>query len=69
MALPEAFWERHETKPFESRHQPQWQHFEQLLEKLERGRAKNADCQTFVQDYRRLCQHLALAQNVATAAT
>ncbi|AZC26482.1 MULTISPECIES: stage II sporulation protein M [Pseudomonas] len=47
---------------FESRHQPQWQHFEQLLEKLERGRAKSADCQSFVQDYRRLCQHLALAQ-------
>ncbi|NBF02892.1 stage II sporulation protein M [Pseudomonas sp. Fl5BN2] len=47
---------------FESRHQPQWQHFEQQLEQLERGRAKNADCQTFVQDYRRLCQHLALAQ-------
>lgn len=30
--------------------------------KLERGRAKSADCQSFVQDYRRLCQHLALAQ-------
>nr|BFD43941.1 stage II sporulation protein M [Pseudomonas sp. FFPRI_1] len=47
---------------FESRHQAQWQHFEQLLEQLERRRAKPEDCQTFVQDYRRLCQHLALAQ-------
>ncbi|MGZ0782736.1 stage II sporulation protein M [Pseudomonas saponiphila] len=47
---------------FESRHQAQWQQFEQLLEQLERGRTRGEDCQTFVQDYRRLCQHLALAQ-------
>lgn len=47
---------------FESRHQAQWQQFEQLLDQLERGRARAEDCQTFVQDYRRLCQHLALAQ-------
>ncbi|MCU7650553.1 stage II sporulation protein M [Pseudomonas piscis] len=47
---------------FESRHQAQWQHFAQLLEQLEQGRAKAEQCQTFVQDYRRLCQHLALAQ-------
>ncbi|MDP9528154.1 MULTISPECIES: stage II sporulation protein M [Pseudomonas] len=47
---------------FESRHQAQWQQFEQLLDQLERGRTRAEDCQSFVQDYRRLCQHLALAQ-------
>lgn len=47
---------------FESRHQAQWQQFEQLLERLEHGRAKAEECQRFVQDYRRLCQHLALAE-------
>lgn len=47
---------------FESRHQAQWQQFEQQLADLERGRAKAEQCQTFVQDYRRLCQHLALAE-------
>ncbi|MGC5701478.1 stage II sporulation protein M [Pseudomonas sp. NFXW11] len=47
---------------FESRHQAQWQQFEQRLEQLERRKAKAEDCQSFVQDYRRLCQHLALAQ-------
>lgn len=47
---------------FEHRHQAQWQQFEQLLERLEHGRAKAEECQSFVQDYRRLCQHLALAE-------
>ncbi|MDP9506334.1 stage II sporulation protein M [Pseudomonas protegens] len=47
---------------FENRHQAQWQQFEHLLDQLERRRVKAEDCQNFVQDYRRLCQHLALAQ-------
>ncbi|AZE91022.1 stage II sporulation protein M [Pseudomonas orientalis] len=45
---------------FESRHQPQWQTFAEQLDHLERGKAIYvAD---FPYHYRRLCQHLALAQ-------
>lgn len=47
---------------FEQRHQPHWQRFEQMLEALERGKARTGDYREFPQDYRRLCQHLALAQ-------
>lgn len=47
---------------FETRHQPQWQRFEQLLGRLERGKARADECRQFPQDYRRLCQHLALAR-------
>ena len=47
---------------FESRHQPEWQRFSQQLEQLERRKAKAETCVSFPQDYRRLCQHLALAQ-------
>jgi uncharacterized membrane protein SpoIIM required for sporulation len=47
---------------FEQRHQPQWQAFTAQLEQLEQGKAKVADLAGFPHQYRRLCQHLALAQ-------
>ncbi|VVO06559.1 stage II sporulation protein M [Pseudomonas fluorescens] len=47
---------------FESRHQAQWDQFSRRLEQLESGKAQAADCCDFPKDYRRLCQHLALAQ-------
>lgn len=47
---------------FESRHQAEWQQLDALLAQLERGQAKPEDCTTFAHRYRRLCQHLALAQ-------
>ncbi|MGY2377308.1 stage II sporulation protein M [Pseudomonas sp. SDO524_S393] len=47
---------------FESRHQPQWQAFEDSLKALEQGKTKTADMGNFPYQYRRLCQHLALAQ-------
>ncbi|MBN2992756.1 stage II sporulation protein M [Pseudomonas cedrina subsp. fulgida] len=47
---------------FESRHQPQWQVFAEHLKQLEQGQAKASDIADFPHQYRRLCQHLALAQ-------
>jgi uncharacterized membrane protein SpoIIM required for sporulation len=47
---------------FESRHQPQWQTFAEQLKQLEQGKAKASDVADFPHQYRRLCQHLALAQ-------
>lgn len=47
---------------FESRHQPQWQAFAEQLNRLERDTAKASDVADFPHQYRRLCQHLALAQ-------
>ncbi|MGN7443198.1 stage II sporulation protein M [Pseudomonas lactis] len=47
---------------FESRHQHQWQTFAEELTQLEQGKAKAADVADFPHQYRRLCQHLALAQ-------
>ncbi|WP_411378602.1 stage II sporulation protein M [Pseudomonas sp. MPB26] len=47
---------------FESRHQPQWQVFAEHLKQLEQGQAKASDITDFPHQYRRLCQHLALAQ-------
>lgn len=47
---------------FESRHQPQWQTFADQLKQLEQGKAKASDVADFPHQYRRLCQHLALAQ-------
>ena len=47
---------------FEQRHQPQWQEFSAQLEQLEQGKAKASDLAGFPHQYRRLCQHLALAQ-------
>lgn len=47
---------------FETRHQAQWQAFTRDLELLERGKASAEQARAFPRDYRRLCQHLALAQ-------
>lgn len=47
---------------FESHHQHQWQTFAEQLTQLEQGKAKAADVADFPHQYRRLCQHLALAQ-------
>ncbi|AZF07099.1 stage II sporulation protein M [Pseudomonas sp. R5-89-07] len=45
---------------FESRHQQQWHTFAEQLQQLERGKA--CEVADFPYHYRRLCQHLALAQ-------
>lgn len=50
-------------QPFESRHQPLWQAFGLRLTALERGKARSAHSEGFAQDYRHLCQHLALARS------
>ena len=47
---------------FESLHQPQWDAYRQDLDLLERGKASAEHARSFPRDYRRLCQHLALAQ-------
>jgi len=47
---------------FESRYQPEWQRFAQMLDALERGKTQSKACETFASDYRRICQQLALAQ-------
>jgi uncharacterized membrane protein SpoIIM required for sporulation len=46
---------------FESRHKAEWEQFSLMLERLERGK-EAARFTSFPGDYRRLCQHLALAQ-------
>lgn len=46
---------------FENRHKAQWTQFALMLDRLERGKGTSRlDC--FPREYRRLCQHLALAQ-------
>jgi len=47
---------------FEIRHQAHWQQFAHRLDLLERGKASAEEARAFPRDYRRLCQHLALAQ-------
>lgn len=47
---------------FEQRHQSSWLRFTAQLEALERGKAKGDTGSDFVGNYRRLCQHLALAR-------
>lgn len=47
---------------FESRHQAQWDAFQTLLLSLEHRKAGEEESQRFAADYRRICQHLALAQ-------
>ena len=47
---------------FESRHQPDWQRFAELLDALEHGKAESKACEAFASDYRRICQQFALAQ-------
>ncbi|MGK3119067.1 stage II sporulation protein M [Pseudomonas corrugata] len=46
---------------FESRHQGKWEQLSRQLDQLERSR-NVPQCSDFPQAYRRLCQHLALAQ-------
>jgi uncharacterized membrane protein SpoIIM required for sporulation len=48
---------------FESQQQSTWQAFSAQLDALERGKADSQQCHNFAADYRRLCQHLALAQS------
>ncbi|WP_395610750.1 stage II sporulation protein M [Pseudomonas sp. B22129] len=48
---------------FESRHQPEWQAFAEQLKQLEQGKTKASDMADFPRQYRRLCQHLAMAQD------
>lgn len=48
---------------FEHQHQADWQAFGMQLDALERGKADSQQCKGFAADYRRLCQHLALAQS------
>ncbi|MGE8495893.1 MAG: stage II sporulation protein M [Pseudomonas sp.] len=47
---------------YESHHQAEWQAFAQQLDALERGKADGEKSKGFAADYRRLCQHLALAE-------
>ncbi|MFW9078170.1 stage II sporulation protein M [Pseudomonas sp. P2757] len=46
---------------FENRHKAEWERFALALERLERGK-DTAQVAAFPKAYRRLCQHLALAQ-------
>jgi uncharacterized membrane protein SpoIIM required for sporulation len=46
---------------FENRHKAEWEQFARLLEQLEHDR-KTTGAGSFPRDYRRLCQHLALAR-------
>lgn len=46
---------------FEQRHEAQWRLFSERLDALESSRRKNAAGDGFTQDYRQICQHLALA--------
>lgn len=46
---------------FESRHKAEWERFAVALERLEQGK-ETAQVSDFPKAYRRLCQHLALAQ-------
>ncbi|MCH2341090.1 stage II sporulation protein M [Pseudomonas sp. NPDC047963] len=49
---------------FETRHQAEWQAFEEMLTTLERGKARTPEAVAgFPAAYRRLCQQLALAQS------
>ncbi len=47
---------------FESRHQADWDAFAAQLAALEKGKTDTQAGSRFAADYRRLCQHLALAQ-------
>ncbi|MEO4046088.1 stage II sporulation protein M [Pseudomonas sp. CAU 1711] len=47
---------------FEQRHNADWLSLDKRLQALEQGKAEQQDCERFAADYRRLCQHLALAE-------
>lgn len=46
---------------FEQRHETQWKLFSERLDALERSRRRNTAGDGFTQEYRQICQHLALA--------
>lgn len=46
---------------FESRHKAEWERFSLMLDRLERNK-DTSRVASFAKDYRRLCQHLALAR-------
>ncbi|MGE8361212.1 stage II sporulation protein M [Pseudomonas sp.] len=48
---------------YESQHQAEWQAFAQQLDALERGKVDGEQSKGFAAAYRRLCQHLALAES------
>ncbi|NLY12738.1 MAG: stage II sporulation protein M [Gammaproteobacteria bacterium] len=47
---------------FEQQHQASWQAFARTVEALHKGQAQAEHVVHFTQDYRRICQHLALAK-------
>lgn len=47
---------------FEKLHQTHWHSFAQQVQALHKGTATPKQLESFAQDYRRICQHLALAQ-------
>ncbi len=47
---------------FERQHQSTWQTFAQSVQALNKGEPKSQTITHFAQDYRRICQHLALAK-------
>lgn len=47
---------------FEKLHQSTWQAFAQQVQALDKGQAQAEAVKNFNQDYRRICQHLALAK-------
>ncbi|TXI34999.1 MAG: stage II sporulation protein M [Aquipseudomonas alcaligenes] len=47
---------------FEQRHAADWQRFDECLSALEKDKAERQACERFANDYRHLCQHLALAE-------
>jgi uncharacterized membrane protein SpoIIM required for sporulation len=47
---------------FEQRHTEQWQRFTERLDALERNRRTSSSGDDFSRDYRKICQHLALAR-------
>lgn len=54
---------------FESRHQPEWQRFSQLLEQLERRQAKAEDCLSFPRTTAACANTWRWPKSAATAAT
>ncbi len=47
---------------FEKKHQKTWLAFAQTVQALSSGKAQPNELHSFIQDYRRICQHLALAK-------
>ncbi|HZJ94834.1 MAG TPA: stage II sporulation protein M [Thiopseudomonas sp.] len=47
---------------FEKQHQSTWQKFAKDVQALHKGQLESGQVENFSQDYRRICQHLAIAQ-------